>query len=107
MQCHQKQNQIAIIALVVHPFLTLVVLPLTITLNIYFTYFPFSRSLFSNLLSVFVSLFMRMNQDLFERQAFEDDGVYDWDLLKKQQEQGTHLYHSNHVYIHETPYTHP
>ena len=31
----------------------------------------------------------RIFKDLFERQAFEDDGVYDWDLLKKQQEQGT------------------
>jgi len=30
----------------------------------------------------------RIFKDLFERQAFEDDGVYDWDLLKKQQEQG-------------------
>jgi hypothetical protein len=32
--------------------------------------------------------FLKRNfKDLFERQSYEDDGVYDWDILKKQQEQ--------------------
>lgn len=26
-----------------------------------------------------------MFRDLFERQSFEDDGVFDWDIIKKQQ----------------------
>ena len=43
-------------------------------------------------------IFYSDKQDLFERQAFEDDGVYDWDLLKKQQEQGTLLYHDHTSY---------
>ena len=30
----------------------------------------------------------RIFKDLFERQAFEDDGVYDWDMLKRKQEKG-------------------
>lgn len=30
----------------------------------------------------------RIFKDLFERQALEDDGLYDWDVLKHQQEQG-------------------
>jgi hypothetical protein len=30
----------------------------------------------------------RLFKDLFERQGFEDDGVFDWDLLKKQKEAG-------------------
>jgi hypothetical protein len=25
-------------------------------------------------------------KDLFERQGFEDDGIFDWDILKKQKE---------------------
>mmetsp|Transcript_12940 Transcript_12940/g.12568 ORF Transcript_12940/g.12568 Transcript_12940/m.12568 type:complete len:390 (+) Transcript_12940:206-1375(+) len=33
--------------------------------------------------------FLKRNfKDLFERQSYEDDGIYDWDVLKKQQEQG-------------------
>lgn len=32
----------------------------------------------------------RIFKDLFERQGFVDDGLYDWDLLKKQQETGVH-----------------
>jgi len=28
-------------------------------------------------------------KDLFERQGFEDDGIFDWDILKKQKEQGS------------------
>jgi hypothetical protein len=31
----------------------------------------------------------RIFKDLFERQGFEDDGIFDWDILKKQKEQGT------------------
>lgn len=31
----------------------------------------------------------RIFKDLFERQGFEDDGIFDWDVLKKQKEQGT------------------
>ncbi len=27
-----------------------------------------------------------MFRDLFERQSFEDDGVFDWDIIKKQQQ---------------------
>jgi hypothetical protein len=34
----------------------------------------------------------RIFKDLFERQAFEDDGVYDWDIIKKQQEKGATSY---------------
>jgi hypothetical protein len=34
----------------------------------------------------------RIFKDLFERQAFEDDGVYDWDVIKKQQEKGAAPY---------------
>ena len=30
----------------------------------------------------------RIFKDLFDRQGFVDDGLYDWDILKKQQEQG-------------------
>lgn len=30
----------------------------------------------------------RIFRDLFERQSFEDDGVFDWDIIKKQQQQG-------------------
>lgn len=30
-------------------------------------------------------------RDLFERQAFEDDGVFDWDVIKKQQQTGVQL----------------
>lgn len=30
----------------------------------------------------------RIFKDLFERQGFEDDGIFDWDILKKQKEQG-------------------
>jgi hypothetical protein len=29
-----------------------------------------------------------MFRDLFERQSFEDDGVFDWDIIKKQQQAG-------------------
>lgn len=29
----------------------------------------------------------RIFKDLYERQGFEDDGIFDWDLLKKKQEQ--------------------
>lgn len=29
----------------------------------------------------------RIFRDLFERQSFEDDGVFDWDIIKKQQQQ--------------------
>lgn len=29
----------------------------------------------------------RIFRDLFERQSFEDDGVFDWDILKKTQQQ--------------------
>ena len=31
----------------------------------------------------------RIFKDLFDRQALEDDGQYDWDLLTRHQEQGT------------------
>lgn len=31
----------------------------------------------------------RLFKDLFERQGFEDDGIFDWDILKKQKEQGS------------------
>lgn len=31
----------------------------------------------------------RIFKDLFERQGFEDDGIFDWDILKKQKEQGS------------------
>ena len=67
-------------------------------LSIFFFYFLFySSSLFfsySLLSPLFLFLFKnerylkRIFKDLFERQAFEDDGVYDWDMLKKKQEQG-------------------
>jgi len=30
----------------------------------------------------------RIFKDLFERQGFEDDGIFDWDILKKQKDQG-------------------
>merc|ERR1712070_1008072 len=30
----------------------------------------------------------RIFKDLFDHQGFVDDGLYDWDVLKKQQEQG-------------------
>jgi hypothetical protein len=30
--------------------------------------------------------FLKRNfKDLFERQSYEDDGIYDWDVLKRQQ----------------------
>jgi len=32
----------------------------------------------------------RIFRDLFERQSFEDDGVFDWDIIKRQQMAGTH-----------------
>jgi serine/threonine protein kinase len=31
----------------------------------------------------------RIFKDLFDRQAFDDDGQYDWDVLKRHQEQGS------------------
>ena len=31
----------------------------------------------------------RIFRDLFERQSFEDDGVFDWDIIKRQQMAGT------------------
>ena len=34
-------------------------------------------------------LLKRLFKDLFERQGFEDDGIFDWDILKKQKEQGS------------------
>ena len=30
----------------------------------------------------------RIFRDLFERQSFEDDGVFDWDIIKRQQMAG-------------------
>ncbi len=33
----------------------------------------------------------RIFKDLFDRQAFEDDGQYDWDVLKRRQEQDSSL----------------
>jgi hypothetical protein len=30
----------------------------------------------------------RIFKDLFDRQGFVDDGLYDWDIMKKAQEQG-------------------
>lgn len=30
----------------------------------------------------------RIFRDLFERQCFEDDGIFDWDIIKKQQQSG-------------------
>ena len=41
----------------------------------------------------------RIFKDLFERQAFEDDGVYDWDMLKKKQEQGKYIH--VHMFIYD------
>jgi hypothetical protein len=36
-------------------------------------------------------LLKRIFKDLFERQGFEDDGIFDWDILKKQRDQGVTL----------------
>jgi hypothetical protein len=35
---------------------------------------------------VLVSYLKRIFKELFERQGFEDDGVFDWDVLKRARE---------------------
>jgi len=38
----------------------------------------------------FVSRYLKgIFRDLFERQSFEDDGVFDWDILRKKQQQAS------------------
>lgn len=44
---------------------------------------------FAYALQSFRRLLKRLFKDLFERQGFEDDGIFDWDILKKQKEQGS------------------
>ena len=70
-----------------------------VVISLFNPYFNPILSLFYPILRQFWRYLKRIFKDLFERQAFEDDGVYDWDMLKKKQEQGN-IHNRLHNYLH-------